>query len=164
MFRDHVIYKRPVELVIDANKRGIKKLFQAFSKNTTRMSMNDAIALMTTETHLKLTYYNAMYCYAFSLQSCVDLHKSLKKRMLHITLIEFMEMICRFADMVIRAEEDEPEIPLANKIEEVLMVWLSLVGKKKQKPKLFHEESSSEDELMTMVTQHEKNDDADFDL
>ena len=105
------------------------------------MSFEEAMQLMTDETTLKLSPGLAVKCYAQSLQGCPDFCENLDKQVLHISFTEFLEMIVRFADQVIRREA-----LITEKLEQVLTEWLTLVGRPREAYQLYKDESSSENE------------------
>jgi len=87
------------------------------------MTMAEAINLMTNETQYKLMPNEATLCYGLSLQTCSSINKNLERRMKCISLLEFKELIGRFAEMVIQDDRI-----LVDKIDTVLDNLLPLAG------------------------------------
>lgn len=106
------------------------------------MSFGEAVHLMTSETTLKLTNLQAVTCYAQSLQGCPDFCEQVDRQVMHITFLEFLELIVRFSDLVF----SDSKLLITEKLEKVLSEWLALVGRPREAYQLYKEESSSEGE------------------
>ena len=63
------------------------------------MSFNNAVKLLSLDASIKLDKFDAVYCYAMSLSTCVDLIKANFNKVMHQTYEEFLEMIGRAADI-----------------------------------------------------------------
>lgn len=79
---------------------------------------------MTKDTGFRLNEKDAKICYAFSLQTCINLVKHSTNQVDHISLLEFFELIGRAAD----SHFVESDKPLAEKIEYLLDEWLFLIN------------------------------------
>lgn len=61
--------------------------------------MEHAIRLLTTDCPIRMDKYDAQYCYAMSLSTCMDLFKHTTNKLLNMTYEEFLEMIARAAEL-----------------------------------------------------------------
>lgn len=63
------------------------------------MPYDKAVQLLTQDISIKLDKFDAMYCFAMSLATCVDLFRSAERKLLHCSYEEFLEMIARASDL-----------------------------------------------------------------
>ena len=64
-FRYNELWTRDVNLVLDANLAGIKQIYDRCARGKSkRMSIQEAIQLMTKETRIRLSDTDAYLCYA----------------------------------------------------------------------------------------------------
>lgn len=87
------------------------------------MTKQQALDLMCHASNFRLTEKDSSVCYVLSLQTCAQLIKNSHSCIDHISFIEFLEMIARFADVYMA---DTADMPLFKKIDYVLDEWLSL--------------------------------------
>ena len=74
MFREQLLWTREVNLVLDANKDAIMKLYSKFSflnKSSLKMSRDNCMWLMKEGSDIiKLSHKDALTCYSWSQQTC----------------------------------------------------------------------------------------------
>ena len=99
-FRDEELWTREVNLVFQDNADGLREIFNQYSqKEYNRIPYEKVIQLLTTDLSIKLDKFDAMYCYAMSLSTCVDLFRSAERKIFHMSYEEFLEMIGRTSDI-----------------------------------------------------------------
>ena len=99
-FRDEELWTREVNLVFHDNSEGLHTLFDKYKdKQIGRIPYLSAVELLCVDCSIKLDKYDAIYCYAMSLSTCVDLFKAANYKLMHITYEEFLEMIARASDL-----------------------------------------------------------------
>ena len=146
-FRETILWTREVNLVLDANKVGIMALYEQYSRNKQcKMSRAEAMQLMTEDSPLKLRCEDAAFCYAYSLMTLPNIVKNSFLMVDHLTLVEFMELIGRVADIRMY----EMDQPLHQKINYVLDAWLPLVQYEREEPKYYE---SDDYDMNAEVTQ-----------
>ena len=108
IFRDEELWTREVNLVFHDNEAGLRKLYQKYSRaGINKVSYANAVKLLTVDSSIKLDKFDAVYCYAMSLSTCVDLIKATFNKLMHQTYEEFLEMIARAADIHFHGSDQE---------------------------------------------------------
>ena len=108
IYREEEIWTNKVNLVLHDNEEGLRQLYQKYSKpGVGKVSYANAIRLLTTDCSIKFDKFDAIYCYGMSLSTCVDLYKATFNKLMHMTYEEFLEMICRAAEIHFEGSDSE---------------------------------------------------------
>ena len=100
VFREEQLWTREVNLVFHDNEEPLRRLYQMYAKQQGgKVPLQNALRLLESDCSIRMHKYDAVYCYAMSLSTCVDLFKAMHNKIMHMTYEEFLEMIGRASDL-----------------------------------------------------------------
>ena len=124
-FRSRFIWTLPVDEFLRSNQAKFDAIFQIRAERG-KITYLNATNLFVNDTDVKITYEQARFCYAYSKMTvALDSYTSAYTS---IVFVEFLEMVCRVADIKYR-ETAHVGKPLADKASYILsdLLW-SLLG------------------------------------
>ena len=84
VFREEQLWTREVNLVFHDNEEPLRRLYQMYAKQQGgKVPLQNALKLLEADCSIRMHKYDAVYCYAMSLSTCVDLFKAMQNKILH---------------------------------------------------------------------------------
>ena len=118
-FRDNSLWCVDVNDVLEANLDLLRKVYKSYTSPVAhQMSLDGAIDLLANKADNGMNDRDALYCYGMSKMTVVDENND-SKRYDSLVFVEFLEMVCRAANLKFSGSELE-SIALARKVEHIL--------------------------------------------
>lgn len=148
-FRPEELWTREVNLVFDANISKIMLLYKKYCspKTGNKMSLEAAKSLMCKDCPaIQMLEKDALYCFAMSQWTCIDIVKDGKMKYYTIEFLEFLELIGRVGHQWFLQSEEGDQMELKDKVCFVMDEWLALIGAVREEAQPYEDGAQGEEE------------------
>ena len=142
-FRKLYIWTLPVNDLLKVNLHLLDEIYGKYASKNKRLQFDQCCKIFTTYSNLALSMEHSKLCFAMSKMTTVN--ESTTLTLMVIEFVEFLEMICRVADIKFRGSNLETE-ELQTKVGYVLDELMPLIGARKVEVDCHELEISDSDE------------------